>query len=278
METLENLSKFVETYPQVESGKRNYVFTGGTAVRLNQELANSSDRRPITDFDILVLNNKNYPTHQFKLGNTDLDFLPKEKLEYFIESYKINEKDYHFLDGTYLTLTKTCSLDCPREKDFEDISILYNLNLIDFDKLKTLYSKFDKVTNNVLLVEANLKWLLDSDFEEHPNRIHLFNSFLPFVNFIDEFSNPELVKNYLEDFVEEYQGNGEAVSSVIYNIHSIIREGRDFSEEKKLNLTDNLLSIAGLSDYRDFDRRVQFDILPKLRYSKEEFDILSACN
>ena len=89
MESLESLAQFVEIYPQVENGSIKYVFTGGTAVRLNQEFAKSEERRQITDFDLLVFGRESYPVHSFKLGQTDLDFLPNDKLRDYVNEVNL---------------------------------------------------------------------------------------------------------------------------------------------------------------------------------------------
>lgn len=67
MESLDTLVRFVERFPQRTGSNLNYVFIGGTAVRLLQEAYaertgnETIPPRPISDFDILVLNGKRYP-------------------------------------------------------------------------------------------------------------------------------------------------------------------------------------------------------------------------
>jgi len=276
METLASLVNFANKYPQTIGGELQYLFLGGTGVRLNQMSVDSESVRPITDIDLLVLGNNKYPVHQCTpedvFGAISID---RTELSDYIKSVKIGNQNYSFVDGTFLTLTKTCAMDNPRTKDYEDIVSLYELDLIDFDKLKDLYFDAPRVNNNSELIVNNLKWFLDENKNKSSNRASLFCSFPRLVNFLSEFENPIEIRDLLVEFSEEYKSDGMAISSVVYNVHNVVREFDKCDEEKKKNIVETLLTEAGVHDYRDFDEMVNFGILPKIRYSKSLEDRLS---
>ena len=166
-------------------------------------------------------------------------------------------------------------MDNPRTKDYEDIVSLYELDLIDFDKLKDLYFDAPRVNNDSELIVDNLRWFLDENKNKNSNHASLFCSFPRLVNFLSEFENPVEIRDLLVEFSEEYKSDGMALSSVVYNVHNVVREFGGCDEEKKKNVVEALLTEAGVQDYRDFDEIVNFGILPKIRYSKSLEDKLS---
>jgi hypothetical protein len=267
METLETLSKFTEKYPQTSDGKLQYSFLGGTAVRLHQEQFNSKDKRPISDFDLLVFNSDNfYPVHNCSIDNVFGVISGKEKeFDKYVISTKIQDKDYYFMNGTFLTLTKTCAIDNPREKDFKDIQILYSNNLIDFEELNSLYLKAERLIKRPNLSVNTLRWIL-----EHPtsDNIRLFQTFPRLVNLVGEFEDTIPPEEAVSSYVHSDQNkDGYALASVVYNVHSFLREFKESSEGERLVMMKKLLKIAKKNDYIDFDRIVNWDLIPKARYS-----------
>ncbi len=283
MESLASLSRFTEKYPQMVNEELQYSFTGGSGIRLNQELAKSQERRPITDFDLIIFREDEsvkYPTHQFNLKRVrDLIDLTDSEVLDLVKFVEIDGKKYYFMDSNFLTLSKTCAFDNPRPKDLDDIYRLDELDLIDFGKLKELYSKAVTITHNSDLVIETLKWVINYPKDETIAREKLFASFPKLVNLLNEFEKYDLAKNMVVSFCEEYSGDGNATASVIYNVHSVIREVRFDEEDEKLETLDWLLTKAGLEDYRDFDHEVHLTIIPKLRYSKPKlFFIIDRIN
>jgi len=267
MESLATLVEFTDKYPQLKDGKLQYAFLGGTAVRLNQALVDSSDLRLITDLDLLVFEEDNYPVHQCRPNNIFSSVsLDEEEARQYVRSAELGSKTYHFMNGTFLTFTKTCAVDNPREKDYNDIAFLNNAGLVDFNKLKELYSKALRVTKNFQLVLDTLKWFLDSEEESSVAKTSLFCTFPRFVNLLDEFEETEEIKDLLVEFAEEYKGDNNALSSVIYNVQNIVREFPKPSESVRKGALEVLLTMAGAEDYRDFDRYVNYDVVPKMRY------------
>ncbi|MEM3113261.1 MAG: hypothetical protein QXI33_02445 [Candidatus Pacearchaeota archaeon] len=267
METLETLAKFVAAYPQLKAGKLQYAFLGGTAVRLNQEMVGvmGYDVRPISDFDIIVLyGGGNYPVHQCDLdkifGVASLNL--NNVLNYIVDT-KIDKKKYWFMDGTFLTFTKTCAVDNPREKDFEDIALLYNLGLINFKRLGRLYESSDRITKNSKLIIDILQNFLEYQTQD---KIKLFQTFPRLVNLVDEFPDYKKAMGKLQDHASQNGKNGYQLSSVLYDIHSIVRE---VENHNKMRVLTALLKIAKNNDYRDFDRLVHQYLLPKFRYSSK---------
>src|SRR3989344_284304 len=245
MENLASLVNFTNKYPQIVDGELQYLFLGGTGIRLNQMSVNSPSVRPITDIDLLVLGNIKYPVHRCTpedvFGAISID---RVELKNYIKSLDIGIKDY------------------------EDIVSLYQFSLIDFNKLKDLYFNATRVNNDSELIVNTLKWFLDENKEKNYNYAHLFCSFPRFVNFLSEFENPIEIRNLLVEFGEEYEFDGMAISSVVYNIHNVVREFAECDEEKRKELVESLLTEAGVHDYRDFDELINFGILPKIRYAK----------
>lgn len=265
METLKSLRKFVEEHPQKTSRNLNYIFIGGTAVRLNEEMVGiEREHRPISDFDLLVLNgSKKYPVHQCDLDAVfGLASLGKRGVENFIESYTIRDKEYYFANGTFLTLTKTCVGDTLRSKDYEDILRLHDVGLIDFERLKDLYKKAERITPKSDLVVDTLYWFLES---RDVVRERLFSSFPNLVNLLGEFKHPEYVRDEFVLFAGDNPNlSGRALNSIVYDIDSTVRL---LDDDIRLRVFRALLNHAKDSSYTDFSREIHQDILPKLRYA-----------
>jgi len=63
---------------------------------------------------------------------------------------------------------------------------------------------------------------------------------------------------------------GYQLSTIMNNINLLIREVDPLQREKAL---DKLLNYALKNDYLDFDRKVNFDLLPRFRYDKKRIKI-----
>ena len=170
------------------------------------------------------------------------------------------------MNGTFLTVTKTCAIDSPREKDFRDVKCLDECGLIDFDKLRPLYKRASRITGNADLVIDSLQWFLTSP---NPGKIKLFQTFSKLINFIDEFKDPMMIRGRLLGYAIEEQKPGYEIASVIYDIHCLIRECDD---REKIKLLDPLLGIAIRNDYRDFDRVIHEDLIPRFRYVRSQIE------
>jgi len=130
MESLGSLARFVDKNPQVVEGILQYAFLGGTAIRLTQEKAQyEEEMRDFSDFDVLVFGDGQYPIHQSSLDNILGSFsVSREDALGCISDVELNGRNYRFMDGNFLTLTKTCVVDCqPREKDYKDVFCLNDL-------------------------------------------------------------------------------------------------------------------------------------------------------
>jgi len=112
METLATLADFVESHPQKIGGKLKYFFLGGTAVRLNQEKIDTSIRRNITDFDLLVLDGGQYPGHQCTPESVfEAISLTLEEMPSHVDTVEIDEKPYYFANGESLIGRKVSLLE-----------------------------------------------------------------------------------------------------------------------------------------------------------------------
>lgn len=265
METLETLSKFVEKYPQKKNRKLQYSFLGGTAVRLIQESIGWKYKRPISDFDILVFGGEPYPVHQctpdnvFGVISSNVGSLRK-----YISCLNLKDKRYYHMNAPFLALTKTCAIDTPREKDFEDVKFLYDSGLIN-NQLKHLFANANRLTKNSDLALETFNWFFEGD---DPNKVKLFQTFPRFVNILNEFNNPKEIKNLLLEYTQrDKDKSGYQLASVIYDSHSLLRELGHMSEQKKKEVLKKLLNIAEKNDYADFDRIVHENFVPKVRYS-----------
>ena len=266
METLESLAEFTNKYPQGEKepDKLNYIFIGGTAVRLTQELIDDSPRRVISDFDLLTFISGKYPVHNFDIGtlfgNPEIE--TKEILPY-ISSVNIFGRDYHFSDSNLTTVSKTCITDPVREKDFNDVFLLNNNGLLNQDYLKDLYQKSARITKNSELVVDVLDWLISEKTDE---RIKLFGTFPRMVNLLNDLPDFSL-KDSLLSYSSSERKNSYQISSVFYDIHSFLRE---VPFEERGELLKPLLSKASRNDYSDFDRFVHNELIPSYRYGNSE--------
>lgn len=266
METLETLAKFTEEFPQKSEGNINYAFLGGTAVRLVQEKHITDERRPISDFDILVFKKGTaYPCHQFGVGIAGAFEINEANAERYVDSVKIRGKDYFYMNPDFLTATKSWVTNSPREKDFSDIRFLYEKNLVKFEGLEPLCKVSPRITPNCDLVLGNLEWFFNDISKD---KVKLFATFPRLVNLLDEYSEPEKVRSIFMDYISRSEKNGNQESSIVYSIHSLVREFDD--EIVKYELLHPLLEKALKNDVTDFDREVTWNLIPEARYGNKK--------
>ena len=212
METLDTLRKFTEKYPQKIEEQLEYSFLGGTAIRLLQEAIGSKEKRPISDFDLLIFKSQGlYPVHNCYTKDVFgvISSNPAELSDY-VTSVVIKGKGYFSMNGTFLTLTKTCAMDNPREKDYHDVQFLNSENLIDFNELDSLYNRANRLTNVPQIPIKVLKFIL-----EHKNS-KLFQTFPRLANLISEFDNTEKVTEMLSDYSKKDLEKDFILMSVLY--------------------------------------------------------------
>lgn len=298
MESLESLLKFTEKFPQVVGNKLQYAFLGGTAIRLHKEEICADFEREISDFDILLFNGKDdYGTHSCSTKDVfGILSGTQDELEKYVQNVKLNGKNYQIMDATFLTLTKTCAIDNPREKDYRDVQFLYDSRLINLRELDSLYKKSErfkeiKKTNPLRI----LKLLLDnSKIYEKDNgekieekrkksekdfelKMRLFQTFPNLIKLLDKFKDDKRAFNLISDYVSnDSSKNGYSLNSVFYNINSFIDSAlknprnpkisgnSKFSEEEKFYHLSNLLEKARNSNYIKFDRVVHNKLIPRL--------------
>ena len=259
MESLYTLERFTEKYPQTKRRRLQYAFTGGTGIRLNQEKQNCYNKRTISDFDLVVFENQKYPKHTFHMDER-LVSLNKKELKKETDFVSLRNKEYYFMNGSFLTLSKTCAIDPPREKDYSDVKILYDNNLIDEDKLENFFYLSDKLTNNSRLSIEKFKEIMK---REDRKNILLFQSFPNYVNLIDEFNSKEKASEIINDYIEsEENKSGYALYSILKNSHSLIQ--KIDKEKDKENLLEKLLGLAYLNTHIEFDRKVHQEFLPQI--------------
>lgn len=264
METLSTLKKFSETYPQFKEGNLSYAFTGGTAVRLCQEKTGFSKKREISDFDLIVFGDGKYPVHSFD-KNQRLVPLDDEKIKSYVDKVRIKDKDYFFMGGSFLALSKTCAIDTPREKDYNDVKFLYDSNQIDRPSLESLFLSSEVLSNNSHLSMQ----VFDSLLSEHnPDNLRLFQSFRNYINLLDSFSSKDKVSDLIKSYVKnDKDKSGYAISNILYNSNFLVDQMKDLPERSRLKFLESAFVFASENDYIDFDRKVHGEILPKLKYS-----------
>jgi len=216
--------------------------------------------------DILAFEDESYPIHTFM--KKDVSFvtsLSLSEVKKYVSSVNLKGKQYFFLDGNFLTLTKTCARDTPREKDFYDILTLKNLNEINMNKLSYLFAKCPRITSNTSLVTKMFEWFFSEG--EEKKKIKLFQTFPHLINLLDEFESPLGIKEKVLKYSSKEDKGGYQLSTIMNNINLLIREVDPLQREKAL---DKLLNYALKNDYLDFDRKVNFDLLPRFRYDKKK--------
>src|SRR3989344_503109 len=275
METLESLAKFTEKYPQKIGDRFQYAFLGGTAIRLHQQQAGVSEYRPISDFDLLVFGEQKYPVHSFT-PSSFFDGSPMKRRELFphISKVFIRDKNYYAMNGAFLSLTKTCAIDTPREKDYVDLTSIHSIGLIDDEKLASLFLKSSRITKNTPLVSDTFKWFFEG--EQNSGKIKLFQAFPRLVNLLDEFSDSEhpfyldcvhKARSLLLGVAEKSRHSGYEFASIVYDIDTILRELPIVDRKKTLR---DALSFAERQDYRDFSELVHNQIAPALRFATSD--------
>lgn len=264
-ENLETLSKFVQQYPQKRDERLEYAFVGGTAVRLLQEVMHYRGlKRPITDFDLINFGEGQYPVHtinpQIVLGLFSAD--PQD----YVQRTNVGNRDYYSMNGSFLALTKTCALDTPREKDYSDVSFLYDYNQVNQKQLKDLFRRTRTLTKDSELALDTFNWILSDKKDSVKPR--LFQTFPRLVNLCNEFEDQETARDIVKDCIEaDHFRRGYDLSSIIYGVHSVLREIPTDDDEERIKIMIKLFDISRSGDYSDFDRLVHFKILPGVRYS-----------
>jgi len=263
METLVTLAAFVERCPQTSrDGHLNYAFLGGTAVRLHQERADTNERRPISDFDLLRFNRSTYPVHSCSADNIfgSMTMTSPEALA-CVTNHTLGNNTYFFMDENFLTVSKTSVMDTLREKDYEDLQSLASIRALDIDKLESLYKKSDRITKKPGVAINTLLDLLTNV----PGNIKLFQTFPRLVNFLAEFKCLDKAYRMVKDYSFSETKNGHKVANVIYDCHAVLRDLNGVSDAIKIACLRRLFADAREQDYRDFDRYVHNDLIPRLR-------------
>jgi hypothetical protein len=270
MESLETLSRFVKKYPQKKKGILQYSFLGGTAIRLYQEKFNDSkDKRIISDFDLLNFYKGSYPVHTISpslvFGLLDIS---QEELEGYVEQVSIKDQEFFFMGGSFLAFSKSCAIDNPREKDYTDVNYLYENNHVNFGKLNHLFDISQMINNSRGSTLKNFKWFFK---DPSKSKINLYQSFPRFVNLVADFNEIEKAESILVNYSKKDKEKiGYAISSVIYDMHAVIKELSCLKEKDKLHVLRELSSFAVDHDYVDFDRKVHRELVPKARNSKNK--------
>lgn len=273
METIDTLLDFIEKHPQKEDNNFNYFFLGGTAVRLNQMLYEGrtgkkfQHLRSISDFDIVCLDSGKYPVHSCKVEDIFSSLaMSKEEIMDYVLSTNIRGEEIYFLDQNFVAVSKTTTLDSPREKDFEDVSLLFDVGF-DTEKLKKLYLKSPRTTKNTDLVVNTLFKILETGQYKKEVAKKMFGAFPRFVNLLDLFGKTETKSVY--DII---QNHCEKESKPAYEINSVIYDAMHFVEQVPVELRQECLtSMLAYSlnlDYREFDKIMHQDLLPTMKYSQ----------
>jgi hypothetical protein len=274
MESLESLSRFVERYPQEKKGILQYSFLGGTAIRLIQEKQDfGPEKRIISDFDLLSFANGSYPVHTI---NPSLVFglldISEGELERYVDEVKIKNKNYKYMNGSFLAFSKSCAIDNPREKDYFDVKYLWDNNHIKKGDLSHLLDVSQVINNSKGIALESFSWFFENCSK---SKCNLYQSFPRFVNLISEFKDVEKARSILVNYSKkDSEKTGYAVSSVIYDIHSVIKELSSLQEKDKLKILKSLSSFAVNHDHIDFDRKVHRELVPKARNSRNKFGVV----
>lgn len=265
METLATLERFVDKYPQIAETGLQYAFLGGTAIRLHQEKHRTEERRPISDFDIVIFNGQGYPVHSCTPENVfeSMSLDQRTCLDH-VETVDIRGRNYQFMDGDFLTVSKTCVIDIPREKDYFDIKTLQEIGAINPKELKRLLSRTRRVTRNSGLVVKSLMWLLE---DTEARKVKLFQSFPWLVNLFDETSDSEEMRERMLEYAGSEEKTGYQVSTVIRSISQMMAY---VPESRRKEVLEHALTVARENSYTDFDRIVHQRWLPSLKYASQK--------
>jgi hypothetical protein len=86
---------------------------------------------------------------------------------------------------------------------------------------------------------------------------------------VSEFDDIDKAESLLINYArKDGEKTGYAVSSIIYDIHSVIKELDTLRDRDKLQVLRGLSNFAKESNYVDFDRKVHRELVPKARNSK----------
>lgn len=277
METIDTLLDFIDKNPQKEDGRFNYFFLGGTAVRLNQMLYEEKtgkkfpQLRGISDFDIVCLDSGKYPVHSCNVEDIFSSLsISKEEIMDYVLSTNIRRKEIYFLDQNFVAVSKTATLDSPREKDFEDASLLFEIGF-DTEKLKKLYLKSPRITKNMdIVVDAFFKILETGRYKKEVAK-KMFGTFPRLVNLLDLFEKAEKndVFDTLKNHCEKESKSAYEINGVIYGVMQFIEQAPVEIRPECLN---SMLAYSLNQDYREFDAIMQRDLLPMMKYSQTRED------
>lgn len=269
---LRKITDFIRKYPQFNNeGELEYIFCGGTAVRLNQEYHAAekgvvlTNPRPITDIDIVNLGEIRYKTHSTTPGDMFQTGLSLTIDDLFEESlmFKIGHESICFTNKEVLAALK--SLDMPREKDYFDVKRLEELGGIDRDKLKNLYTKCDRTSSDVEsyanmffeILKIKNQNIACKIFQTLPNYFKLLTHF------------QDIDKEKVKKRVRKHILNAKKTAyEVGCDLDNICRALNHTKESDKTTTFKTLLKKTRKMNYTDFSQYVKYKLLPELRHQE----------
>lgn len=274
METIDSMKEFVGNYPQKINGNLQYVFAGGSSIRLHQEKYSNKMDRKIGDFDLVVFGSEKYPVQtfdsRFKLVEGGID--PTE----YVDFVNLDGQDYYFTNSNFTAVSKTCSINIPCEKGYFDVKKLNEMGVLNFDDLGELYGLVDKLKCSGELASNELEKILGEDNLELGSK--MFVSFPHYANLLSHFENfsqvKDIFKNYLFDNSEK---EGYSISVVVGKSEEVLNEFRDFSDSEKSEIFQSLLNFSKDKTHIEFDQKISRGFLFSLRehFGKEKLNDLN---
>lgn len=286
MPALTDILRFVNRLPQVDSdGSINYLFIGGTAVRLNEELYRQKTEdyyqgikpRELTDLDIVALKPRNYDVHNCQPQDVFLTLsIPESDIPEFTKSVDIRGTDVHFLDEHFTTATK--SVFTPRDKDYEDVCRLYSLGL-DENKLSKAFSYSQRTTKNPEVLIPTFEKIMGLRSRDPNLARKMFRSFPSLVNLLDSLSRDinlrEAVYNKIQDYTLKETKDGYQIGSILLNLNEILDVA---PRELTIDIIDSFLDISIYNDYREIDKETHYFIVPALKWAGTDKEKIEAWN
>ncbi len=202
--------------------------------------------------------------------------LSEKEIKQCVTSLKARGKEYFSMDGSFLALTKSCAIDNPRQKDFDDLKYLFYKNEIDFDKLCCLFDKTYFLNNSRKIASENFKWFFSEEDEKFKS--FLFGSFPNFVNLISNFENYYPSREFLLNFVKENSSKDrKSFSSVLYDLGLVFNKIDISEDEGKLKILASLLDSSKDLSHNEFNQLIQWKILPKFSKDKRKNKEILTC-
>ena len=269
---LEKVLDFFDRHPQEEDGRINYVFVGGSSLRILEERhlqSNgrypSEDPRVVSDVDLLSLNDRRiYEVHTTLLRDIFLSGLSLNEREIQESIVEVNVKGRKLVSISkelLVALKSSYMIDVCRNKDYADVCKLNDMGF-DWGKVAEFYTHSKYFSGNCNCLAEMIKNAVALR-ESNPEEGYRIFAFAPQVYRLSEaFENEPLLDCH--NILDKSKSLEKGIYETAKSLDSINRGLLSMPKKLRSKVFEGLLRKAREMAYRSFDSFVHNGLIPAM--------------